>query len=160
MRDLRSSGTLLRAAALAAALGGCQPGVTPAEGEAEPAAPPPPVVVGPGPTASSEAMTPLASYRRGVPESGVATSATALLTGTLALRDGCLVIDVDGGPTVQPVFPAGDARWDEAARRLAFGGAGYGLGDAVAVGGGGVTSDDAVEMDGPRCEGADLFVVS
>ncbi len=126
---------------LLALLGGCQTSVsTPPPEVAAPEAAPDPV-----PARSDSARhpdgatrtTPLATYRRADPVGGIHTSATARLWGALALRDGCLVIEIEGGQTHQPVFPADEATWDDAGRRLTYGGQSYGLGDELWVGGGG-----------------------
>ena len=161
------SSNLLLASLLLAALAGCQTGVgtrspdvaadEPASVDAAPDRIPSPGATPPDAIDSTE---PLATYRRAEPDGGIRASATARLTGVLALRDDCLVLDVEGGPPVQPVFPADEVRWDAASRQLAYAGRSYRLGDEVTVGGGGVESDRATGVDGPRCAGASLFVVS
>lgn len=105
----------------------------------------------------------IATYRRERSQGGVAGRTTARLIGTLAEADGCLVIANDGGPSIQPVFPEGGARWDDTTRRLIFDGAAYPIDSKIAVGGGGVGDEVGFatrsDMSIPTCRGARLFIV-
>ena len=83
--------------------------------------------------------------------------------GTLALREGCLVLDsADSDPAVL-VFPYGQGEWDAAARSLSFGGRTYPLGSPLEVNGG-VVERSTYPIEGahsiPACGGLErLFLV-
>lgn len=106
----------------------------------------------------------VATYRPERSQGGVAESATERHGGTLAERDGCLVIAGDGGSAVQPIFPEGSARWEKETRRLMFKGTAYRIGSKIIVGGGGI--GNAAEFSArpdvsiPRCGAASLFIGS
>lgn len=106
----------------------------------------------------------VATYRPERSQGGVAGSATARRFGTLAERDGCLVIAGDGGSAIQPVFPEGSARWKKETRRLILNGTGYAIGSKITVGGGGI--GDAAKFSArpdvsiPKCGAASLFIVA
>lgn len=64
---------------------------------------------------------------------------TALLEGTLELRDGCLVVNSswdDADTVVIPVFPRSQASWDPDREVLTYAGRDYGIGDSIWAGGG------------------------
>lgn len=81
---------------------------------------------------------------------------TALMEGTLELRDGCLYIVGSGdteGLTVVPVLTRALASWDSETETLTYAGQDYAMGDEVAAGGGWgepndeMTLPDACEPD-------------
>ncbi|WP_084127503.1 hypothetical protein [Demequina sp. NBRC 110054] len=81
---------------------------------------------------------------------------TALLTGVLELRDGCLYVVGTGDAadlTTVPVLPRELTAWDAELETLTYAGVEYAMGDAVAAGGGwgephdGVDLPDACEPD-------------
>jgi hypothetical protein len=85
--------------------------------------------------------TRLSFWGVGAPDrDGPAGGAAARLDGTLARLGGCLVVGTGSGVRVQPVFPAGKARWDEAAGTLIFAGRTYRPGERIILGGGGIAS--------------------
>lgn len=67
---------------------------------------------------------------------GLSTDASnaALLTGTLALQDGCLYIDHQFGRQM-PVFPR-DTRWNEPNQSITIGAVTVAVGQAIGLGGG------------------------
>jgi hypothetical protein len=107
--------------------------------------------------------TRLSFWGVGLSQDGPVGGAAARLEGVLSRLDGCLVVTASNGRRVQPVFPAGKARWDEAAGTLSFAGRLYRTGDRIALGGGGVSSPSAYAREaGVRladCPVAELFAV-
>ncbi|MET0399662.1 MAG: hypothetical protein ABW277_22940 [Longimicrobiaceae bacterium] len=73
------------------------------------------------------------------------------------------MVATDGGVRVQPVFPAGKARWDPATGTLSFAGRQYRPGDRITLGGGGVASPSAYRREAgveiAPCEVSNLWVV-
>jgi hypothetical protein len=63
----------------------------------------------------------------------------ALLSGTLAVRDGCVVVSGGEGAVgvTVPIFPRTYASWDADTSKLTYNGVQFAVGDAVAAGGGG-----------------------
>lgn len=106
----------------------------------------------------------IATYQTERSRGGVAGSALAMLEGRLVEREGCLVIEREGGLAVQPVFPEGSARWDDGARRLVFNGMSYRVGDRIRVGGGGIGDEAKYSarpgVSIPACRTESLFIVS
>lgn len=140
----------------------CRPADPPPAGSAAPAA-----ASAPGPAAPAAARREaprgplIATYRPDRPAGAVAGSAAARLDGRLATLGNCLVIA--GDRPVQPVFPEGRVRWDEARRGLIVDGAFHPLGGRIALGGGGIGDEAAYAalpgVSVPRCGGAALFIV-
>jgi hypothetical protein len=97
------------------------------------------------------------------PSDGPVGGAAARVDGVLSRVRGCLVIDVDGGLRLHPVFPAGKARWNPATGTLSFAGRLYRLGDRITVGGGGVALPSTYRREAgveiAPCEVTDLWVV-
>lgn len=87
--------------------------------------------------------------------------AAARLEGTLSRLGGCLIVIPGNGMRIQPVFPAGKARWNAAAGTLSFAGREYRPGDRITLGGGGAApafrGESGVEI--APCEVSDLWVV-
>jgi hypothetical protein len=59
----------------------------------------------------------------------------AAVVGTLVEQDGCLLLEADGGETMQVAFPASWAGWDDTAGELTLGGETFRAGDRVQFGG-------------------------
>ena len=97
-------------------------------------------------------------------EPGPVGGAAARFDGVLSRLGGCLIVTAPNGIRVQPVFPAGKARWDEAAGTLSYGGRQYRLGDTITLGGGGVASPSTYSDEpGVRiadCPVSELFAVA
>lgn len=97
------------------------------------------------------------------PPDGPVAGAAARVDGVLSRVRGCLVVATDGGVRVQPVFPAGKARWDPATGTLSFAGRQYRPGDRITLGGGGVASPSAYRREAgveiAPCEVSNLWVV-
>ena len=87
--------------------------------------------------------TRLSFWGVGRPQGGAVGGAAARLEGVLSRLEGCVVVTAPNGVRVQPVFPAGKARWDESAGALSFGGGQYRDGDRIVLGGGAVSSPSA-----------------
>ena len=100
----------------------------------------------------------IATWQRPVPNPGVVGSAAALASGTLILRNNCLLLEWEGGRTILPVFPSDRIQWDAAALTLTHEGRRYRVGDPISIGGGGVRRDSpavaAIAEIDARC-GAD-----
>lgn len=79
------------------------------------------------------AGSPVASYEKNEPWG---TGDSAALEGLLALRDDCLVMQVDDGSHVVPAFPS-HFSWDADTQTLSGEGFSAAVGDRVTVGGGG-----------------------
>ena len=117
----------------------------------------------PEPEYAAEAATRLSFWGVGQPGGGAVGGAAARLEGVLSRLGGCLVVTADNGSRVQPVFPAGKARWNEAARTLSFAGRDYRPGDRIVLGGGGVGAPSAYAREAgvaiAPCLESDLWVV-
>jgi hypothetical protein len=107
--------------------------------------------------------TRLSFWGIGLSQDGPVGGAAGRLEGVLSRVDNCLVVTASNGRRVQPVFPAGKARWDEAAGTLFFAGRQYKAGDRIALGGGGISSPSSYAREtGVRiadCPVAELFAV-
>ncbi|MFV0372755.1 hypothetical protein [Microbacterium sp.] len=82
----------------------------------------------------------------------------ALLTGTLRLSGGCVVVDGGAGEAAVPVFPSGDIAWDEDSRRLTWRGESYLDGDPISLGGGYGLPDGGYVPE--ACGNRETFLVS
>ncbi len=80
----------------------------------------------------------------------------ALLEGTLLEVDGCVVVEVSDDSLVVPVFPEGDASWDDS--ELTWSGDAFASGSTIRLGGGFAESDEAVIPEG--CGDHPTFLVS
>jgi hypothetical protein len=98
-----------------------------------------------------------------VPPDGPVAGAAARIDGVLSRVGGCLVVAIDGGTRLHPVFPAAKAQWNSATGTLSLAGAQYRLGDRITLGGGGVASPSAYRGEAgveiAPCEVSDLWVV-
>ena len=95
------------------------------------------------------------------PGDGPEGGAAARLEGVLSRLGACLVVRIGDGRPIHPVFPAGKARWDEAAGALIFAGRTYRPGERIVLGGGGVppryARESGVEL--APCAVSDLWAV-
>lgn len=100
----------------------------------------------------------------GQPPSTVVGGAAALFRGTLERRGSCLLVTSRSAGSVQPVFRAGSAEWDEATATLRYNQQSYRLGQAITLGGGVVGSPSTYRKEaGVRlveCENIALFSVA
>lgn len=104
----------------------------------------------PTPTEDASDPSPLATY--GSPAVGM----DALISGTLRLRDGCLVSEgTDGSPTLL-LFPAAEAEWDDGVLRWRD--REYRDGDDFEAGGGGGWVNERTYIP-PGCEDLSLWLV-
>lgn len=71
-----------------------------------------------------------------------------LFSGRYAVRNGCLVLEADGGPTYLAVWPAG-SRVESSAVQVKVDGASLALGTQVTVGGGIIAKDASVIKTAP-----------
>jgi hypothetical protein len=119
---------------------------------------------GPQAAGQSAGGTRLSYWGVGAPaRDGPTGGAAARLEGVLSRLGGCLVVIPGNGISVQPVFPAGKARWDEASQTLIFAGKAYRPGDRITLGGGGIASPSAYAREPgvaiAPCAQSDLWVV-
>ena len=104
---------------------------------------------------TTPADLPFATYER-TGEGGDA----ALLTGTLELRDGCVVVAADVADPVVPVLPS-TAEWDAVEQVVVVEGHRFAMGSVVAWGGGFTTGAPAVARRPSTCpQGAEYFLAS
>lgn len=93
-----------------------------------------------------------------------ASGALALMTGEMKIQGSCVLVALDNGALLQPVFPAGRAKWDADKQTLLFNNKSYKNGSTITLGGGGVPDDSSFRMKAgsniPECPDAKLFVVS
>lgn len=82
----------------------------------------------------------------------------AALDGTLATRDGCLVVETAAGTVVVPVLPASSTTWDGDA--LTIGSSEYRVGDPVHFGGGYTTEASGVDLPDACAPIGERFIVS
>lgn len=80
----------------------------------------------------------------------------ALLEGTLRVEPDCVFVVTENDTLAVPVFPAGDAEWDDG--ELEYRDEDYEDGDEISLGGGFSPAGNAYIPDG--CLGHQLFVVS
>ena len=95
---------------------------------------------------------PLAMYPK--PTDGM----DALLEGTLTVTDDCVTIAHSDGTRSVPVFPAGDASWNEGV--LSWRGGEFGEGDPISVGGGLFAAPLTASYIPAGCQSFDAFAVS
>lgn len=92
----------------------------------------------------------------------VRSSALALVSGKLLVKDSCLVIQTDG-KFLQPVFPFEKTIWDDEKGLLIFNGKQYREGDDINLGGGGVSNEGLYRqmknVSIPSCSNFEIFVV-
>lgn len=88
-----------------------------------------------GPTAETKAHLALTDWSPGD------DAMQALLQGTLAVRDGCVVVEAPAGPFTVPALPRSLVSWDDARSVLTYAGREYAVGDPISAGGGGVGGD-------------------
>lgn len=94
---------------------------------------------------------------------GVSASALARITGKLQLQDNCLVVVSSDGRALQPVFGRNTVEWDSASQQLNYNRRTYRMGDAIVLGGGGVSLKRDALPDNwavPQCRDAEMFAVS
>lgn len=84
----------------------------------------------------------------------------ALLTGTLRVVGGCVVVEPTQGALIVPVFPVDDVSWDDETRTLTFQGTSYQDGDPISLGGGHGTVDPESGYVPDECADREAFLVS
>jgi hypothetical protein len=87
---------------------------------------------------------------------------TALVVGSLAVVNNCLVISSKDAPPILPIFPYGTGVWDDAKQTFTYRGKVIRIGETIETGGGGIQLDTLKEMrikyDVPDC-GVTNFVL-
>jgi hypothetical protein len=80
---------------------------------------------------------------------------TALVVGSLAVVNNCLVISSKDAPPILPIFPYGTGVWDDAKQTFTYRGKVIRIGETIETGGGGIQLDTLKEMrikyDVPDC---------
>lgn len=110
--------------------------------------------------------SPVAVYGKTRAEGQIIGDAAAL-SGTLKLRDGCLVIASTTTYDTQPVFHYYSVQWNFDQKTLTYDGKMYALGDMIHLSGGGVVSrqerqqlEHRSDAHIPQCTNTQLFLVN
>jgi hypothetical protein len=106
----------------------------------------------------------VATWQNKEASNGEFSGATALVSGTVSVQQGCLLVATGDGRFVLPVFPLDAVRWDNTNRVLVFKNKNYRDGDPITLGGGGIQRSSVFTQDPantiPQCGNVGLFVVS
>lgn len=86
-----------------------------------------------------------------------------LINGVLKVTDSCVVIDLENGASVQPIFTSSSVSWDNDRSILSYHGKKYSSGDYIELGGGFVSENTIkplLNKNIPTCRNSKLFLAN